>query len=93
MGAEASGDTTALLAASSAFPKDSMRAALLAQVRGRSSTVNRACRLEATGTAGKIQIAESTYERLKHKYQFAPKHSIEDKGNERVPAYWLDQRS
>jgi len=30
-------------------------------------TVNLACRLEATGEAGKIQIAESTYERLKDK--------------------------
>src|SRR4029077_14795256 len=44
-------------------------------------TVNLACRLEATGEAGRIQIAESTYERLKDKYQFENKHSIDAKGH------------
>jgi len=52
-------------------------------------TVNLACRLESTGEAGKIQIAESTYGRLKHKYQFAPKHSINCKGCDDLAAYWL----
>jgi class 3 adenylate cyclase len=55
-------------------------------------TVNLACRLESTGEAGKIQIAESTYERLKHKYQFAPKHSIDAKGQDHLSAYWLGKR-
>jgi adenylate cyclase len=52
-------------------------------------TVNLACRLESTGEAGKIQIAESTYEQLKDKYQFAPKHSLDMKGQDRLSAYWL----
>jgi class 3 adenylate cyclase len=52
-------------------------------------TVNLACRLEATGEAGKIQIAESTYERLKGKYKFEPKHAIDVKGHDDVSAYWL----
>jgi len=56
-------------------------------------TVNLACRLEATGEAGKIQIAESTYERLKDKYQFTPKHRIEAKGHDQLSAYWLGQRT
>jgi class 3 adenylate cyclase len=55
-------------------------------------TVNLACRLESTGEAGKIQIAESTRELLKDKYQFAPKHSIDVKGHDHVSAYWLDKR-
>jgi adenylate cyclase len=55
-------------------------------------TVNLACRLEATGEAGKIQIAESTHERLNDKYQFAPKHSLDVKGNDDLSAYWLGKR-
>jgi class 3 adenylate cyclase len=56
-------------------------------------TVNLACRLESTGEAGKIQIAESTYERLKQKYQFKPKHSVDVKGGGEVPAYWLEKQA
>jgi adenylate cyclase len=55
-------------------------------------TVNLACRLESTGEAGKVQIAESTYERLKHKYQFEPKHRIDVKGYDPLSAYWLGKR-
>jgi class 3 adenylate cyclase len=54
-------------------------------------TVNLACRLESTGEAGRIQIAESTYERLKHKYQFGPKHGLDVKGHGTMSAYWLDK--
>jgi class 3 adenylate cyclase len=56
-------------------------------------TVNLACRLESTGEAGKIHIAESTYERLKDKYQFEPKHGINGKGNGALSAYWLGKRT
>jgi len=56
-------------------------------------TVNLACFLDSTGETGKIQIAESTYERLKHKYQFEPKHSIDVKGHDHLSAYWLDKRT
>jgi class 3 adenylate cyclase len=55
-------------------------------------TVNLACRLESTGEAGKIQIAESTYERLKNKYWFTPKHSLDVKGHGDLSAYWLGKR-
>jgi adenylate cyclase len=55
-------------------------------------TVNLACRLESTGEAGRIQIAESTHERLKHIYQFALKHHIDVKGHGSLSAYWLDKR-
>jgi len=54
-------------------------------------TVNLACRLESTGEAGKIQIAESTYERLKHKYPFENKHRVDAKGHGDLSAYWLDK--
>jgi adenylate cyclase len=53
-------------------------------------TVNFACLLESTSEAGRIQVAESTYERLKDKYQFKPKHSLHVKGRDQMSAYWLD---
>jgi adenylate cyclase len=56
-------------------------------------TVNLACRLESTGAAGRIQIAESTYEELKHKYQFEPKHRVDVTGDDPLSAWWLDQRT
>ncbi len=52
-------------------------------------TVNLACRLESTGEAGKIQIAESTYDCLKHNYQFEPMHSVDIVGHGHFYAYWL----
>jgi class 3 adenylate cyclase len=55
-------------------------------------TVNLACRLESTGEAGKIQISESTRDRLKDKYQFEEKHSATIKGQGDLPAYWLGRR-
>jgi CheY-like chemotaxis protein len=56
-------------------------------------TVNLACRLESTGEPGKIQIAESTHEWLKHKYPFAPKHTFDVMGHDHLSAYWLDKRT
>jgi class 3 adenylate cyclase len=55
-------------------------------------TVNLACCLEATGQAGRIQIAESTCEQLKDKYQIEEHHSIAAKGHSELPAYWLGNR-
>jgi adenylate cyclase len=55
-------------------------------------TVNLACRLESTGEPGKIQVAESTYERLKDKYQFEPKHRVDVIGHDPLSAYWLGKR-
>ena len=44
------------------------------------------------GEAGKIQIAESTYEQLKDKFQFEPKHTLTIKGHGDLSAYWLGKR-
>jgi adenylate cyclase len=55
-------------------------------------TVNLACRLEATGQPGKIQISESTHERLKDKYQFEKPHRIDGQEAGALPAYWLGNR-
>ena len=56
-------------------------------------TVNLACRLESSGEAGRIQIAESTHERLIHKYQFEPKHRTTVKGYDTLFAYWLEKQA
>jgi class 3 adenylate cyclase len=71
---------------------------LVAGVIGRKSfaydvwgeTVNTVCRLEATGEAGKIQISESTYKRLKEKYKFKPAHKVALKDHGTISAYWLE---
>jgi class 3 adenylate cyclase/CheY-like chemotaxis protein len=56
-------------------------------------TVNLACRLETTGEAGKIQIGESTYERLKHQYHFEKGHCFDAKGQSGLVAYWLGNKN
>jgi len=56
-------------------------------------TVNLACRLQTTAEAGKIQISESTYERLKHKYHFEKGHSLDAKGQGGLVVYWLGNRN
>jgi adenylate cyclase len=43
-------------------------------------TVNLACRLESLGEAGRIQVSDPTYERLKHKYRFDGSRTLEIKG-------------
>jgi adenylate cyclase len=55
-------------------------------------TVNLACRLESTGKPGQIQIAESTYQRLKDHYQFEARHQIDAKGHGDLSAYWLGKK-
>jgi class 3 adenylate cyclase len=55
-------------------------------------TVNLACRLESSCGAGQIQIAESTYERVKDKYPFEPKHRLDVKGYDQMSAYWLKKQ-
>ena len=56
------------------------------------NTVNLACRLESTGEAGKIQIAESTHERLINKYECSSSHPMDGKGLDQKSAYWLGKR-
>jgi len=52
-------------------------------------TVNLACRLEANGIPGKIQVGESTYQLLKDQFPFEDRGFIEVKGKGRVKAYLL----
>jgi len=56
-------------------------------------TVNLACYLETTGEAGKIQVAESTYDRLQHKYHFERRHGVDTEGPGDPPTYWLSDRT
>jgi len=55
-------------------------------------TVNFAFGLESECEPGKIQIASSTYERLKGKFQFENQHVLDAKGHVGFPAYWLGKR-
>jgi class 3 adenylate cyclase len=52
-------------------------------------TVNLACRLESSGKPGRVQVSESTYARLKHKYKFEARPAAENEGNEFKASYWL----
>jgi class 3 adenylate cyclase len=56
-----------------------------------SETVNLACRLESTAETGRIQVSESTYQRLKEKYQFKKTHSSVNRQSD-PSAYWLRNR-
>jgi adenylate cyclase len=55
-------------------------------------TVNLASRMESTGKAGRIQISESTRERLKEKYQLERNRSAGVNGQNDLAAYWLGGR-
>ncbi len=52
-------------------------------------TVNMASRMEQHGIPGEIQVAEATYQLLKHKYQFEKRGEIEIKGKGKVVSYLL----
>jgi class 3 adenylate cyclase len=56
-------------------------------------TVNLACRLDITGEAGKIQVAESTYERLRNKYYLEERTCVEGDGLSPLRSYWLGKRT
>ena len=51
--------------------------------------VNIASRMESSGEAGKIQVTEMTYQRLKHQYRFEPRGMISVKGRGEMMTYWL----
>lgn len=51
--------------------------------------VNVASRMESSGKPGKIQVTAETYERLKDRYLFEKRGSIEVKGKGEMTAYWL----
>ena len=52
-------------------------------------TVNVAARMEATGSAGSIQVTDVTYELLKDKYLFKKRGVIQVKGKGDMMTYWL----
>lgn len=52
-------------------------------------TVNLASNMEATGVEGRIQVAEATYMRLRHLYEFEERGEITVKGGEAVTTYFL----
>jgi adenylate cyclase len=55
-------------------------------------TVNTASRMESLGIPGKIQVTTETYERLKDKYTFQSRGTIEVKGKGDMTTYFLMAR-
>ncbi len=56
-------------------------------------TVNIASRMESQGLPSAIQVTASTYERLKHGYQFQPRGWIDVKGKGEMMTYLLQGRA
>lgn len=56
-------------------------------------TVNTASRMESHGLAGRIQVSEATYRRLRNRYEFEDRGEIEVKGKGRRRAYLLVGRT
>jgi class 3 adenylate cyclase len=52
-------------------------------------TVNTASRMESHGIAGKIQVSEATYDRLKKNYNFEERGAITIKGKGEMTTYLL----
>ncbi len=52
-------------------------------------SVNVASRMESSGEAGKIQVSETTFEKLKHQYIFEKRGNISIKGKGEMTTYWL----
>jgi class 3 adenylate cyclase len=52
-------------------------------------TVNTASRLESHGVPGRIQVGEACYERLRDRYRFEPRGTIDVKGKGELQAYFL----
>ena len=55
-------------------------------------TVNTASRMESHGMGGIIQVTQSTYEKLKIKYELEPRGSIEIKGKGEMKTWILKGR-
>jgi class 3 adenylate cyclase len=52
-------------------------------------TVNTASRMESHALPGTIQVTERAYERLRHRYSFRPRGTVEVKGKGAMPCYVL----
>jgi class 3 adenylate cyclase len=55
-------------------------------------TVNVASRMETLGEAGRLQVAESTYRRLRHAFEIEPRGTIEVKGLGPTMTYYVTGR-
>jgi adenylate cyclase len=55
-------------------------------------TVNVASRMESQGLAGRIQVTQAVYERLKDNYQFEYRGSMLIKGKGEMTTYLLQSR-
>ncbi len=55
-------------------------------------TINVASRMETAGLAGKIQVTEEVYRRLKDRYSFQERGPVEIKGRGEMLAYFLEAR-
>jgi len=55
-------------------------------------TVNIASRMESLGSPGRIQVTKSTYQRLKHAFEFEPRGPIEVKGLGPTETYFITGR-
>jgi PAS domain S-box-containing protein len=56
-------------------------------------TVNVASRMESQGETGRIQVTETVFNRLKHRYLFERRGLIEVKGKGEMLTYWLVGRA
>ncbi len=56
------------------------------------STVNTASRMESTGAAGRIQVTERVYEKLRRAFSFDRRGEISCKGMGEVTTYYLNGR-
>ena len=54
--------------------------------------VNTASRMESSGVQGSIQVTEATYEKLRDKYAFEARGTIEIKGKGPMMTYFLKGR-
>jgi adenylate cyclase len=52
-------------------------------------TVNTASRMESNALPGTIQVTERAYERLRHRYAFQPRGTVDIKGKGPMPCYVL----
>jgi adenylate cyclase len=51
--------------------------------------VNVAARMETTGSAGKIQVSQDSYERLRDEFELDSRGEIEVKGKGRMATWFL----
>ncbi len=54
-------------------------------------TINGASRMESAGIAGRIQVTDAVYTRLRDKYWFPERGCIEIKGKGQMPVYFLEE--